>query len=260
MDGDLLPKKAELRAPVQRRFINGYFKKYLGRLNSENIRFIGILGNDDLEIVEPDYLNIISNFENIYNIDGKKIDIEGISFIGLSNVLDTPFFRKDRIVIENNQEMPEQLKEFVYINKCHDPLTVEEWKEYRKASVPKMENILEDLPKPTEGYKGIYIFHDPPYGIGLDNCKNGEKVGSKAMAEFLRNSNAYMSFHGHIHESPKMSGNWYGKLGNTICIQPGQSEYKSTELHYVFVDTDENKYEFKIVKINEDEIVNRIFE
>lgn len=259
MDGDVLPKKAELRAPIQRRFINGYFKEYLGRLNSENIRFIGILGNDDLEIIETDYLNMISNYEKIYNIDKKKIDIAGISFIGLSNVLDTPFFRKDRIVIENGQKMPEQLEEIVYINKCYDPLTVDEWKEYRKTSVSKMENILEDLPKPTEGYKGIYIFHDPPYGIGLDNCKNGEKVGSKAMASFLKDSNVNMSLHGHIHESPKISGNWYGKLGNTICIQPGQSEYKNTELHYVVVDTDENRYELKIVEINENEFVNRIF-
>ena len=65
----------------------------MARLNRENIKFIGILGNDDLEIIEPDYLEMISKYENIYNIDGNKLDIEGISFIGFSKVLDTPFFR-----------------------------------------------------------------------------------------------------------------------------------------------------------------------
>ena len=92
MGGDLLPKKADLRAPIQRRFIKGYFNDYMARLNRENIKFIGILGNDDLEIIEPDYLEMILKYENIYNIDGNQLEIEGISYIGFSQVLDTPFF------------------------------------------------------------------------------------------------------------------------------------------------------------------------
>lgn len=194
---------------------------------------------------------MISNYKNIYNVDERKEDIEDISFIGLSKVLDTPFFRKDRIVVENGQEMPEQLKETVYVNKCRDALTVKEWEEYRKENVPTMEECLKKLPNVTIGNKGIFIFHDPPYGIGLDNCKNGDKVGSKSMANFIENSGAYMSFHGHIHESPKMSGNWYGMLGSTICIQPGQSEYKESKLNYVIVDTDENTYNLKVTEIDE---------
>lgn len=232
----------------------------MARLNRENIKFIGILGNDDLEIIEPDYLEMISKYENIYNIDGNKLDIEGISFIGFSKVLDTPFFRKDRIVIEQGQEMPKQLKEVVYVNKCQEPLTVDEWIEFRKQNVPYMENELEKLPKPTEGYKGIYIFHDPPYGIGLDNCKDGDKVGSKAMTQFIKNSNSYMTFHGHIHESPKISGNWYGKIGNTISIQPGQSEYREPELRYVIVDTDEDYYELKTINIEQKDLLHGFFE
>lgn len=230
------------------------------RLDNESIKFIGILGNDDLEIIEPDYLEMISKYKNIYNVDNEKVDIEETSFIGLSKVLDTPFFRKDRIVIEQGQEMPNQLKEVVYVNKCKEPLTVDEWKEYREKHVSHMEDELNNLPKPTKGYKGIYIFHDPPFGIGLDNCKDGDKVGSKAMAEFIEKSGSYMSLHGHIHESPKISGHWYGKLGDTICIQPGQSEYKTPILNYVIVDTDENTYELKIIDIKEKYLNHGIFE
>ena len=32
----------------------------------------------------------------------------------------------------------------------------------------------------------------------------------------------FLSLHGHIHESPEMSGVWKANLGKTICIQPGQ--------------------------------------
>ena len=188
---------------------------------------------------------MISNLSNVVYIDEKKADIEGISFIGLSKVLDTPFMRKDRIVVEEGQEMPEQLKETIYINKCHDVVGIDEWRELRKTSVKKMEDVLENLPKPTPGNKAVFIFHDPPYGIGLDNCKNGEIVGSKAIVDFLIQSKAYMSFHGHIHESPDISGKWFNYLEKTICIQPGQTEYGNEKLHYVLVDTDKDTYNLK---------------
>ena len=245
LGGDLLPKNADLRAPIQRRFIKEYFEDYLKGLEKDNIKLICILGNDDLEIVEPDFIQMISNLSNVIYIDEKKADIEGISFIGLSKVLDTPFMRKDRIVVEKGQEMPEQLKETIYINKCHDVVSIDEWRELRKTSVKKMEDVLGNLPKPTTGNKAVFVFHDPPYGIGLDNCKNGELVGSKAIVNFLIQSEAYMSFHGHIHESPDMSGKWFNNVGKTICIQPGQTEYGNEKLNYVIVDTDKNTYNLK---------------
>ena len=100
-----------------------------------------------------------------------------------------------------------------------------------------------NLPKADDKNKTIYVFHNPPYGIGLDVCADGRQVGSKAMIKFLENSNAYMSLHGHIHESPRMSGLWYNVLGKTICIQPGQTELRNKEMFYVIVDTENNSYE-----------------
>jgi Icc-related predicted phosphoesterase len=41
-----------------------------------------------------------------------------------------------------------------------------------------------------------------------------------------------MTFHGHIHESPEMSGIWYAKVDDTLCIQPGQL----MPLTYVIID------------------------
>lgn len=40
-----------------------------------------------------------------------------------------------------------------------------------------------------------------------------------------------------------MSGLWYNMLGNTICIQPGQTELRNKEMFYVIVDTENNSYE-----------------
>ncbi len=239
--GDLLPKKADRRLPIQLEFIKCEFREYFKRLEKDNIKFISILGNDDLEIAELEYKKMISEFENVIDIDEKKYDIEDVSFIGLSRVLDTPFMRKERIVVEEGQKMPVQLCEKIYINKCQEIVSVQEWEKLRKNSVPKMEDVLHNLPKFTEGKKGIFVFHDPPSGLGLDCCKSGDKVGSNAIANYISKTNPYMTLHGHIHESHQISGLWKNKIGNTICINPGQTEFGEEELYYVLIDTIENR-------------------
>jgi len=53
--------------------------------------------------------------------------------------------------------------------------------------------------------------------------------------EFLEKNQPYMSLHGHIHESPEVSGIWHAKIGETICIQPGQCE----NFTYVIIDLED---------------------
>lgn len=103
-----------------------------------------------------------------------------------------------------------------------------------------MENVLEHLPKATEGKKVIYVFHNPPFGIGLDVCMDKRQVGSKAITNFLEKSNAYMSLHGHIHESYRVTGIWKNELNGTICIQTGQTERGNKDMFYAIIDTDTN--------------------
>jgi len=48
-------------------------------------------------------------------------------------------------------------------------------------------------------------------------------VGSSATARFIETVQPLLTLHGHIHESPEESGVWQGRLGKTVCLQPGQS-------------------------------------
>lgn len=243
LGGDLLPKMCRDRKLEQTQFIQNYLNEYFTKLKEDNIKCICILGNDDLEILDNEFDKICKTYTNVFNIDNKRVDIEDVSFIGLSKVLDHPFGCKDRVVIEDGLKMPMQLSYKILINKCQDKITIDEWEKYREINIEKMEDTLINLPKADDKNKTIYVFHNPPYGIGLDVCADGRQVGSKAMIEFLENSNAYMSLHGHIHESPRMSGLWYNMLGNTICIQPGQTELRNKEMFYVIIDTENNSYE-----------------
>lgn len=243
LGGDLLPKMCSDRKLEQTQFIQNYLNEYFTKLKEDDIKCICILGNDDLEILDNEFDKICKAHTNVFNIDNKRVDIEDVSFIGLSKVLDHPFGCKDRVVIEDGLKMPMQLSYRILINKCQDKITIDEWEKYREINIEKMEDTLINLPKADDKNKTIYVFHNPPYGIGLDVCADGRQVGSKAMIKFLENSNAYMSLHGHIHESPRMSGLWYNVLGKTICIQPGQTELRNKEMFYVIVDTENNSYE-----------------
>ena len=247
LGGDLFSKNAEDRIPIQKKFIEEYLNEYFKRLEEEKINYIGIVGNDDLVIPSKDYYELVKKYPNIHDVNMKKYDFQDISFIGLNYVLDAPFKRKDNIALEKGLKMPEQWSDVIYVDNCQRVITKEEWKEERKKC-PMMEDLLNNLPKPSKGNKAIYIFHDPPYNVGLDKCRDGTIAGSKAILNFIKNNKPYMTLHGHIHESPANTGIWSTKIGDTISIQPGQTELGEKKLHYVIIDTDNNTYERVIVE------------
>lgn len=249
LGGDLLPKRGD-RKIIQPEFIENYFEDYFKILKENDIDLIFIPGNDDLERFDVMLNELCDKYDNLHNINAQKLDIEDISFIGISDVLDHPFTSKNRVVIEKDLEMQPQLHDFVSIKKDTEMITVDEWKKYRETNIDKMEDILENLPMPTENKKAIYIFHNPPYGVGLDVCNGGEQVGSKAIVSFFENSkHGYMSFHGHIHESPRMSGKWQAQIGPVISIQPGQTEKDEKEMYYVMVDTENGEVERMVEEV-----------
>ncbi len=77
--------------------------------------------------------------------------------------------------------------------------------------------------------RAIFNFHDPPHGTMLDyapklkdmrqSAGEVEHVGSKAVAEKIKQYQPFLGLHGHIHESRAAQ-----KIGRTFVVNPG-SEY-----------------------------------
>jgi Icc-related predicted phosphoesterase len=84
--------------------------------------------------------------------------------------------------------------------------------------------IQEDLNKIKVTNKTIMAIHSPPSGVGLDICRDRRAVGSQAVYNFIKKTNAAVVLAGHIHESPDMTGLWNIKIGKTVVVQPGQKE------------------------------------
>lgn len=47
-------------------------------------------------------------------------------------------------------------------------------------------------------------------------------MGSRSIRRFIETFQPLMTLHGHIHEAPRLSGNYAQWIGRTLCINPGQ--------------------------------------
>ena len=76
----------------------------------------------------------------------------------------------------------------------------------------------------------VFVFHAPPLGTELDMLHNGEHRGSEAVRRFIEDMQPLLTLHGHIHESPQVSGSIKQRLGRTLCVNPGNAKIISVEL------------------------------
>lgn len=99
------------------------------------------------------------------------------------------------------------------------PFILKDWEKSEKE-------IEKDLKKMEGRCRGkcITVFHAPPFNTNLDLLYTGEHVGSKSIREFIERAQPELSLHGHIHESPEISGCVTDKIGNTLCINPGSGK------------------------------------
>jgi len=69
----------------------------------------------------------------------------------------------------------------------------------------------------------VCVFHSPPFGTACDQIGGGVHVGSHAVRRFLTRAKPVLSLHGHIHESPAVSGAFVDRVEQTVCVNPGQT-------------------------------------
>jgi len=221
--GDLCPKgDIQAQKIFLEKFMIPLFKQFKQR--NKNIKIYLIMGNDDfrinLEILEKTKKNKILKSIHKKSIKlNKNLNIAGYSFVN-----PTPFRLKDWEKPDfDNDKMPGQLflEEIRSIER--------EW--------GTIEKDLKKLKKLSNPKRTIYVIHAPPFNTKLDIITTGAHVGSKAIRQFIEKEQPLLTLHGHIHESPKMSGSWQDKIGKTICINVGSS-YPEDKLNCVMIDFD----------------------
>jgi hypothetical protein len=147
---------------------------------------------------------------------------QGLSIAGYSCVRPTPFSCKDWERYDDEQRILQPGPYKPVISTPDGLADIDEQVWY--ASRPTIEEDLEQLARMSDPKKTIYVLHDPPYGTALDTLWNGQHIGSMAVRRFIEQYQPPLVLSGHIHEAPKVSGRITDQIGDTVCVNPGQTE------------------------------------
>jgi len=200
-------------------------KQIREKLKDKYPQIFVILGNDDSKAHEAALLNISTTGLLTY-VNQRIVKFLDYSISGYSYIPPTPFLNKDWEKYD--------VSRFVDVG-CVSP---EEG--YRSIPITSMDiqynTIKRDLEKlfsDADMSRMICLFHAPPYDTALDRADLDGKfvdhapldvhVGSIAIKEFIVGKNPYITLHGHVHESTRMTGIWKEKINNTVSFQ-GASE------------------------------------
>ncbi len=227
--GDMLPKNTNLFQQDQ--FITRHLNTHFQQFDYAKIYYLCYLGNDDLMIFDTLFEETCQQYHYVSNIAQRKMTIQDIDFIGMNWVVDYPFRLKDRCRMDTKDYIFQRQFGTGLLSTPHGWQEIDDWYAYANT-LPTIEEELNELARPQQMHQSVYIIHMPPAHVGLDVCGHGEHVGSQALTQFLHDHQPTMSLHGHIHESPDVSGVWKTHIGDTMCIQPGQM----AEFTYVTID------------------------
>jgi Icc-related predicted phosphoesterase len=101
---------------------------------------------------------------------------------------------------------------------------------------PSIAEALSALAQQSDPQRTIYVCHTPPFDTPLDSMPHKRHVGSKALRAFIEQHAPPLTLHGHIHESPELSGRYAAQLGPTWSINPGHDPRR---FQAVTLDTDD---------------------
>ncbi|OPY00289.1 MAG: Calcineurin-like phosphoesterase [Syntrophorhabdus sp. PtaB.Bin047] len=224
--GDLLPKTGEYANLIneQRRFIADTLRPLLHAFRDSNpaVDVLLMMGNDDFSI----NMHLLEEMEEegLLKLLHMRVHplAEGLSIAGYGCVRPTPFSCKDWERYDDQQKILQPGPYKPVVSTLDGLLDIDEQEWF--SSHPTMQEDLEQLARMSDPKKTIYVIHDPPWNTNLDVLYGGQHIGSAAVRRFIEQHQPSAVLSGHIHESPKVSGKITDRIGETLCVNPGQTE------------------------------------
>jgi Icc-related predicted phosphoesterase len=257
--GDIAPKNfsTDNHIKEQRDFLEKKLPYFLDPISAKSRLFL-IMGNDDyscnLDVLKKQ--EKIGLFELIHNkrrkigksitknllnpIMGKKmgkLDLVGYNFVSI-----TRFSLKDWEKYDLSDVPEKYVRDYEELKKEYILHGIKSTKQgLREFNFPdrveETDSIQKDLFTDffTKNVKNtVYVIHCPPYGTKLDKTLRGS-VGSIAVRQFIEKYEPYLTLHGHVHETVKLTGRYTEEIGKTVCISAGNSD-RTKELAVIVFD------------------------
>ena len=237
--GDLLPGGFGINIDIDK-FLQDVFLSKVSRLKRSGIKtkFFTILGNDDPRVYEN--LLIDAEKDNLIEyVHNHTVSFENLFVTGYSYIPPTPFRLKDWEKYDVSQYV-----DVGAISPEKGVRTIEVSKD--KIRYSTITEDLKELSKKTPVEKTIFLFHSPPYNSYLDRADLDEKiidhasvdvhVGSIAIQRFIEKKQPFLTLHGHVHESTRITGHWKERFGKTHSFN---AAHDGSELALVRFRTDD---------------------
>jgi len=242
LGGDLLPNQFASDSDMGK-FIDDNIFSNIRKVRKDahkDIKFFIILGNDDPRVYEH-FFKSADKKRVVDYIHNKTVKYEKLYVSGYAYVPPTPFQLKDWERYDVSQ----------YV----DVGAISPEKGIRTVDAPpddiKYTTIaedLEELSKKSPLENTIFLFHSPPYNSLLDRADLHGKmvdhapldvhVGSIAIQRFIDKKQPFLTLHGHVHESARLTGNWKERFGKTFSFT---AAHDGPELALIRFDTDDLK-------------------
>ncbi len=225
LGGDMLPIHGPFKYSLQEQqdFIFSYLEPMARgfRTRAPQATIYAMLGNDDWQAGNVHLETLVAK-GTLRLLHSEKHELgSGYELVGYAHVPPTPFTIKDG-------ERRDLLDDAVGGQRCTacvsqgaKIIVVDPCRYF--ASMGSIEEELEQLPMVQDYGKTVYVMHSPPFHTNLDRLFDGRWIGSRAIRTFVEKYQPYLTLHGHIHESSEISGTYWDRIGQTLCINPGQS-------------------------------------
>ena len=223
--GDMLPMRGAFQYSLveQKDFISSFLEPEVRNFLSKapQATIYAMLGNDDWGASNIHLKNLEG--QGILNLlHGRRHRLgDDYELMGYAHVPPTPFIIKDGERRDLQTDSTEQQRCTACCS-LREKIIVVDPRQYfaRRKSI---EEELAELPTAREPDNAVYVMHSPPFRTTLDRLFDGRWIGSRAIRAFIENHQPYLTLHGHIHESAEISGQYWDRIGKTICLNPGQS-------------------------------------
>lgn len=237
LGGDLLPDDSALDPDMlgrgQPEFVRNQFRKYIGELRRHSTckDVLVIFGNHDwgssvtaMDELAREGLVRVLDHQNSQQVGG-------VCFLGYSYTPPTPWFVKDFERLDMRGDEPPLIGGARWDHRFSR--MVQHSSKYIFDGAPTIGDDLGAVQSPAEPW--VFVIHAPPYGSKLDQAFGNHSWGSRSVRQALERLQPQLSLHGHIHESPVVSGSFQDTIGRTVALNPGQT---SAELCYATIDMD----------------------
>ena len=203
-----------------RDYLQKQFQDLKDHLKHEHPEVFIIMGNDDPKAEESALLE--GEEKGLWHYAHlKSFAYNGYQIYGYAFSPPSPFRLKDW--------------EKYDVSRYVDPGCISPEDGFRTVDIPfngnkysTIENDLKELVGNADVTKSVFLFHTPPYKTKLDRAALDNKivdhapvdvhVGSIAVKKFIEKKQPYLTLHGHIHESTRITGSWKDNIGRTTCF------------------------------------------